>query len=105
MTRPINLYLLSRIRQEAAFNHVFRHASKKRSGSKTPIHEIDSLRRLADRLLAAGITVPELDGFFMSYSIPQIGRNLICSNSDLRAVSISSSNLSRCPWNRSGPSF
>ena len=74
MTKPINLYLLSRIRQEAAFNHVFRHASKKRTGSKTPIHEIESLRRLSDRLLAAGVTVPEMDGFFMSYSIPQIGK-------------------------------
>ncbi len=74
MTNPINLYLLSRIRQEAAFNNVFRHTSKKRAGSKTPIHEIESLRRLSDRLLAAGVTVPELDGFFMSYSIPQIGK-------------------------------
>ena len=74
MTKPINLYLLSRIRQEAAFNHVFRHASNKNSGSKTPIHEIESLRHLSDRLLAAGVTVPELDGFFMGYSIPQIGK-------------------------------
>ena len=74
MTKPVNLYLLSRIRGEEAFNHVFRHASRKSTGSKTPIHEIESLRALSDRLLKAGVTVPALDGFFLSYSIPQIGK-------------------------------
>ena len=74
MTRPVNLYMLSRIHGRDAFNHVFHHVSRRNAAAKTPVHEIASLRALVDRLTYAGVMVSELDGFFFSYSIPQIGK-------------------------------
>ena len=74
MTRPVNLYLLSRIPGEQSFNNVYQHTAKITAHPKTPSHEIESLRTLADELLGEGVSVPEMDGFFFSYSIPQIGK-------------------------------
>ena len=74
MTRPVNLYLLSRIREREAFNHVYHHAAEKKSSTLTALHEMASLRSLADLLISEGVSVSGMDGFFFSYSIPQIGK-------------------------------
>ncbi|MBQ9014959.1 MAG: ATP-binding protein [Firmicutes bacterium] len=74
MTRPVNLYLLSRIPGEQSFNNIYRHTARTAAHPKTPSHEIESLRSLADQLTAEGVTAAEMDGFFFSYSIPQIGK-------------------------------
>lgn len=74
MTRPVNLYLLSRIPGKAAFNSVFQHVSEKTSAGLTPVHEIESLRIFADGMVAEGVPVDGLDGFFFGYKIPQIGK-------------------------------
>ena len=74
MTRPINLYIQSRIESDLPFNRVASHRSQKNKRSRIKSHEIASLRLLVDRLVALGVTVKELDGFFYGYSIPQIGK-------------------------------
>ncbi|MDO4543238.1 MAG: DUF2075 domain-containing protein [Clostridia bacterium] len=75
MTNPINLYIISRMREEASFNRVERHASGKGASSKTKVHEIESLKRLTDKLVCEhGLEATELDGFFLGYNIPQIGK-------------------------------
>ena len=74
MTKPVNLFLISRITDESAYQRVERHASGKDESKRTQIHEIISLRQLVDSLLRYGISIEELDGFFLSYQIPQIGK-------------------------------
>ncbi|MBQ9255574.1 MAG: hypothetical protein IJ181_00380, partial [Acidaminococcaceae bacterium] len=74
MTRPVNLYLLSRIPGEQSFNKVYQHTAKISSQPKTPSHEIQSLRALSDELTGEGVSAEEMDGFFFSYRIPQIGK-------------------------------
>lgn len=74
MTKPVNLYILSRINNEASYRRVEMHASGKDEAKRTQIHEIISLRQLVDALLGYGITIDALDGFFLSYQIPQIGK-------------------------------
>lgn len=74
LTKPVNLYLLSRITDESAYQRVERHASGKDEPKRTQIHEIISLRQLVDAFLRYGISVNMLDGFFLSFQIPQIGK-------------------------------
>jgi len=74
MTSPVNLYLLSRIKGKDSFNHVFHHAMKGQSQKQTPIHEIKSLRSFTDQMISCGVPVDALDGFFLGFSIPQIGK-------------------------------
>ena len=74
MTKPVNLFLISRITDESTYQRVERHASGKDESKRTQIREIISLRQLVDSLLRYGISIEELDGFFLSYQIPQIGK-------------------------------
>ena len=74
MTRPVNLYAITRIHEEEAFNIVEKHQSQTEDRSRIQYHEIESLRILADELTAEGATLEELDGFFLSFHIPQIGK-------------------------------
>ena len=74
MTRPVNLYAISRIRDEEAFNLVEMHQSQRTEKSRIQQHEMDSLRQLVDQLIRRGVTVRDLDGFFFSFHIPQIGK-------------------------------
>lgn len=74
MTKPINLYIQSRIKDELSFNRVEQHSSKGQDSGKTKEHEILSLRRIVDSFMACGVTINELDGFFFGYHIPQIGK-------------------------------
>ncbi len=96
MTRPINLYAMSRIREEVPFNTVERHQSQRADRPRIQHHEIESLRRLTDRLMASGVTVKELDGFYFSYHIPQIGKEFdllkftdrACLNIELKSQAV-----------------
>lgn len=51
MTRPVNIYNLSRIHEEDPFNIVERHHSQCKELLRTQYHEIESLRLLTDELL------------------------------------------------------
>ena len=74
MTKPINLYIQSRISDELSFNRVKFHSSKRQDCGKTKEHEIGSLRKIVDAFIAQGLSPKELDGFFFGFHIPQIGK-------------------------------
>ena len=74
MTKPINLYIQSRISDELSFNRVEFHSSKRQDCGKTKEHEIGSLRKIVDAFIAQGLSPKELDGFFFGFHIPQIGK-------------------------------
>lgn len=74
MTKPVNLYILSRITDENAYQRIEKHASGKDELKRTQTHEIISLRQLVDAFLRDGIQINMLDGFFLNYQIPQIGK-------------------------------
>ena len=74
MTKPINLYIQSRIKDELSFNRVELHTSKRQDCGKTKEHEIGSLRKIVDAFIAQGLSPKELDGFFFGFHIPQIGK-------------------------------
>lgn len=74
MSRPVNLYIISRIRDEDCFNIVETHDSMKSYDHETRYHEIESLRLLVDELTDRGVRVAELDGFYHGFIIPGIGK-------------------------------
>lgn len=74
MTRPINIYNLSRINNKDVFNRIQVHASQNSNSITNKNHEIKSLKILVNYLINSGLTIQELDGFFYSYNIPQIGK-------------------------------
>ena len=47
MTKPINLYMQSRIHDESSFNRVEQHTSKRKDNGKTKKHEIESLKKIS----------------------------------------------------------
>ncbi len=74
MTKPCNIYLLSRIFDEGAFDRVKTHSCGESEAKRTPFHEIRSLKELVDGFLSEGVDTKMLDGFFHSYQIPRIGK-------------------------------
>ncbi|MBR0575925.1 DUF2075 domain-containing protein [Proteiniclasticum sp. BAD-10] len=97
MTRPINIYTITRVQDENSFNVVEKHESSKKSSSITQCHEISSLRILVDEFKKTGFTITDFDGFFFSYSIPQIGKEFdllkftktLCVNIELKSETVS----------------
>ncbi len=97
MTKPINIYLQSRINDENAFNIIKNHSSNKRGKSKIKKHEILSLSRFVDGLIEHGIPINMMDGFFYGYEIMQIGKefdllkisNNQCLNIELKSQKVS----------------
>ena len=74
MTKAVNIYALSRIKDEDGFNISKKHRSRHDDKRRTQQHEMESLRLTADALSERGIAVSELDGFFFGYSISRIGK-------------------------------
>ena len=74
MSHALNLYALSRIRDEYSFGVVEQCLSGGSGGRQTRRHEMGSLRILVDRLLGEGVVLEELDGYFFGYTIPHIGK-------------------------------
>ncbi len=74
MTKPINIYLQSRISEESAFNIIKSHSSNKNEKSKIKKHEILSLSRFVDGLIKHDVAISMMDGFFYGYEILQIGK-------------------------------
>lgn len=74
MTKPINIFSLSRIHEEEPFNIVKKLHSQTTDNHRIKYHEIESLRLLTNELIRNDVSVEELDGFFYSFTIPQIGK-------------------------------
>ncbi len=71
---PVNIFAVTRIHDEELFNIAEKHEADDKGSRKIRVHEINSLRILTDNLTAAGMTVPEADGFYFGFTIPQIGK-------------------------------
>ena len=74
MIKPVNLFRVSRIRDERLFNIMEKHEASDHDNHMIRIHEIDSLRILADALAGQGVTVKDTDGFYFGFVIPLIGK-------------------------------
>lgn len=74
LTKPINIYLQSRINEELPFNRVECHSSGKAEICRIHEHEMRSLRIIVDKLIRDGVSLEMLDGFFYGYQIPHIGK-------------------------------
>ena len=96
MTGAVNIYALSRIRDEEAFNLVKRQRSRDNDKRYTQYHEMESLRFLVDALIEKGIGVSELDAFFFGYNISRIGKEFdllrvtdkYCLNIELKSMKV-----------------
>ena len=101
MTGPVNVYALSRIRDEEAFNIVKRHQSRDNDKRYTQLHEMGSLRLLVDALVKEGVGVWELDSFFFGYNISRIGKEFdllrvtdkYCLNIELKSMEVPKSQI------------
>lgn len=74
MIRPVNLFRVSRIRDERLFNVMEKHEASDHDNHMIRIHEINSLRILTDALAEQGVTVKDTDGFYFGFVIPLIGK-------------------------------
>jgi len=74
MIKPVNLFRVTRIRDERLFNIMEKHEASDHDNHSTRIHEIDSLRILTDALTKHGVTVRDTDGFYFGFVIPLIGK-------------------------------
>lgn len=94
--RAVNIYAISRIREEAPFNIVEKHQAQRETVADIRFHEIESLRNLVDGLVGEGVTVSQLDGFFYGFQIPQIGKEFdllkmlenACINIELKSTAV-----------------
>ena len=72
--KPVNIFRVSRIRDERLFNIMEKHEASDHDNHRSPVHEIDSLRILTDALAEHKVSVKNLDGFYFGYVIPLIGK-------------------------------
>lgn len=60
--------MLSRIHEEDSFGIIERHYSQREELHRPRCHEIESLRLLVDEFIKNGISIAEMDGFFLFIS-------------------------------------
>ena len=72
--RPVNLYLLTRNQNKNTYTPFENILSARHERVPVKEHEFQSLRHLVDILWQQGVAIPEMDGFFYSYTIRQIGK-------------------------------
>ncbi len=95
--KPVNLFRVSRIRDEKLFNIMEKHEAGDHDNHSIRIHEIESLRILTDALSGHGITVKDTDGFYFGFVIPLIGKEFdllkvtgkFCLNIELKSQDVS----------------
>ena len=95
--RPVNIYALSRIKSEKAFNTAAEQYAGAVDDTWAKRHEIESLRLLCDALMAAGAGVEDLAEMYFSFTIPRIGKEFdvlkigadACLNIELKSAPVS----------------
>ena len=96
MSQGLNIFELSRIRDEDAFNILKRHMSLSGDKRITQYHEIESFRFFVDALMEKGVSSSDLDNFFYGYSIERIGKEFdllritdgSCLNIELKSMDV-----------------
>ena len=99
--KPVNIYRVSRIRDEALFNIAEKHEASDHDNHRIRIHEIDSLRILVDALAEEGVPVGDFEGFYFGFIIPQIGKefdllkvtNRFCLNIELKSQDVTEEHI------------
>ena len=94
--KPVNIFRVSRIRDERLFNIMEKHEASDHDNHSIRIHEIESLCILTDALAGHGVTVKDADGFYFGYVIPLIGKefdllkvtNRYCLNIELKSQDV-----------------
>ena len=94
--KPVNIFRVSRIRDERLFNIMEKHEASDHDNHSTRIHEIESLCILTDALAEHGISVKDADGFYFGFVIPLIGKefdllkvtNRYCLNIELKSQDV-----------------
>ena len=66
--RPVNLYLLTRNQNKNTYTPFENILSARHERVPVKEHEFQSLRHLVDILWQQGVAIPEMDGFFYSYT-------------------------------------
>lgn len=102
--RPVNLYLLTRNQNRNTYTPFENILSARHERVPIKEHEFQSLRHLVDILWQQGVTIPEMDGFFYSYTIRQIGKEFdllkVCVNCkvlniELKSLAVSEEKIER----------
>ncbi len=88
--RPVNLYLLTRDIDKNTYTEFENILSARHERMPVKEHEFHSLQKLVDMLCEKGVTIAQLDGFFYSYTIRQIGKefDLLKISVDKRVLNI-----------------
>lgn len=94
---PVNIFAVSRITDETLFNIAEKHEADDKGSRKMRVHEIRSLRILTDSLTDCGMSMHEADGFYLGFTIPQIGKEFDllkvtdrhCLNIELKSQAVS----------------
>ncbi len=102
--RAANLYMLTRNRNKDFYTQYENVLSARTEPLKVKEHEFDNLICLVEILCEKGITVKELEGFYYSYTIRQIGKefdllkihkNHIVLNIELKSQSVSEEKIEK----------
>lgn len=102
--RPVNLYLLTRNQNKNTYTPFENILSARHERVPVKEHEFQSLRHLVDILWQQGVAIPEMDGFFYSYTIRQIGKEFdllkVCVNRkvlniELKSLAVSEEKIER----------
>lgn len=72
--KPLNIFLLSKVNDFDAFRNLHKHLSHLKFKINQEEHEFVSLKLFVDRTHEFGLDIFDYDGFFYSYTIPQIGK-------------------------------
>ena len=99
--RPVNIFRVSRIHDEELFNISVKHEAEDHDNHRIKIHEIDSLRILADALADSGVSIREMDGFYLGFIIPLIGKEFdllkvtgkTCLNIELKSQDVTEEHI------------
>ena len=94
--KPVNIFRVSRIRDERLFNIMEKHEASDHDDHRIRIHEIESLCILTDALIEHGVTVKDADGFYFGFVIPLIGKEFdllkvtgkFCLNIELKSQDV-----------------
>lgn len=74
MNKPVNLFAITRINDLNKTLEYERLVTKSKEDVRIQKHEMDSLRSFVKLIVESGVSAGELDGFYHSYTINQIGK-------------------------------
>ena len=77
MTKPVNIYTISRIKKEYWFSAVETHDSNKRQRHRTPRHEMGSLFNLRNEYIAHGFSKARENLAVVTVNAPKLFEKIV----------------------------